>query len=319
MVYLTETFYITSKKNTVFQVRLTSEGLILRKECNGSTKEQKILLQDIIGCRCLRSKKKTKKNGKASSKCSCALPGPAQLKVVEANSGEQDESDTSAYLYIYAYIPKHSSNANNNNIGDGKHHNRSDKGTTKAPPQSPPASSDENNGRRDRTTVTLRFRSFDKYEDNHQEAQKWRLTIKSLINREVPPFLLQATGSPTMAAAYSQRDTRKTLVILNPKSGSGKARESFQARVAPILTEAEMSYDMYVTKYPNFAREFVRTRDIYTWKSIVVVGGDGIYYEVLNGLCERPDWERALDELPIGIIPCGSGNGLAKTISHLAR
>lgn len=333
VVYLTETFYITSKKNTVFQVRLTSHGLILRKECNGTTKEQKILLRDIIGCRCLRSKKKNAKGGKASSKCSCALPGPAQLKVVEANSGEQDESDTSAYLYIYAYIPKHNNNNNttatpttdeynsdqhisNNNINRSS----SDKVKTKAVAAS---ASDENTGqRRDRTTITLRFRSFDKYEDNHQEAQRWRLAVKSLINREVPKLLLQATStsSPTaMSLVYSPRDTRKTLVILNPKSGSGKARESFQQRVAPMLTEAEMSYDLYVTKYPNFAREFVRTRDIYAWRNIVVVGGDGIYFEVLNGMLERPDWERSLDEMAIGIIPCGSGNGLAKSIAHLAR
>lgn len=308
VVYLSETFYITSKKNTVFHVRLTSHGLVLRKECGGAVKEQRILLRDIIGCRCLRSKKKTKKNGKASSKCSCALPGPTPLKVVEANSGEQDESDTSAYLYIYAYIPKH-----HGYVSDDSKLRRSvsDKGPTKA------QSAEENNGRRDRTTITLRFRSFDKYEDNHQEAQKWRLSVKSLINREVPKFL--QADSPAMSLVYTPRDSRKTLVILNPKSGSGKARESFQQRVAPMLTEAEMSYDLYVTKYPNFAREFVRTRDIYTWKNIVVVGGDGIYFEVLNGLSERPDWELALSEMSIGIIPCGSGNGLAKTISHLAR
>lgn len=311
-VYLTETFYITSKKNTVFQVRLTGNGLILRKEdCNGATKEQHILLRDIIGCRCLRSKKKRLKNGKVSSSCACSLPGSAQLKVVEANSGDQDESDSSAYLYIYAYIPK--SHHSNHDSGAIENKSKSDNGKTK----------EEEIGRRDRTTITLRFRSFDTYEDNHQEAQKWRLTIKSLINKEIPslqiPEATMATGVNTMAMVYAPRDTRKVLVIVNPKSGSGKARELFQQRVAPMLTEAELSYDLYVTKYANFARELVRTRDVFVWKSIVVVGGDGIYYEVLNGLCERPDWERALDEISIGIIPCGSGNGLAKTISHMAR
>lgn len=325
VVYLTETFYITSKKNTVFHVRLTSVGLVLRKECSGTAKEQKILLRDIIGCRCLRSKKKTTKNGKAASKCSCALPTrPTQLKVVEANSGEQDESDTSAYLYIYAYIPKHSASISGDGVDSKYSRSNGDKAKTKGPTHG--QHSEEANGRRDRTTITLRFRSFDKYEDNHQEAQKWRLTIKSLINREVPKFIQSSGGAAAangvaMSATmvYSPRDHRKVLVILNPKSGQGKARETFQARVAPMLEEAELSYDLYVTKYPNFAREFLRTRDIYAWKSVLVVGGDGIYYEVINGMCERPDWERAFDELPIGIIPCGSGNGLAKSIAHLAR
>lgn len=49
---------------------------------------------------------------------------------------------------------------------------------------------------------------------------------------------------------------------------------------------------------------------------IVVIGGDGILYEVINGLMERPDWETLFQELKLGIIPSGSGNGLAKSISY---
>lgn len=294
--YLVETFYITSKKNTVFQVRLTDHGLVLHKDNqDGHRKEQTIPLKDIIGCRCLRSKRK--RNRRGASSCTCT-PGPAQLKVVEANSGEQDESDASAYLYIYAYIAKGSRNSGAAAGAAGM--------TTTAI-----GGSSDSNKRRDRTTITLRFRSFDRYEDNNQEAQKWRLAIKCLIHGE-PPKMSAA------ALTYVPADTRKMLVLLNPKSGSGKAREVFQQRVVPLLIEAEIAYDLYVTKYANFAREFVRTRDIYGWRSITVVGGDGIYYEVLNGLCERSDWEQALDAIPIGIIPCGSGNGLAKTISHSA-
>ncbi|XP_055689294.1 sphingosine kinase 2 [Lutzomyia longipalpis] len=268
-VFLAETFYISNKKNTVFQVRLTDKGLCLRKESGSGVKEQTILLVDIIGCRCLRSKRR----GHGGSACACsALPGPAQLKVVEANSGEQDESDASAYLYIYAYILK-----------------RSRRG-----------------GRRERTTITLRFRSFDKYDDNNREAQKWRTAIKALINDEIPK-------TPT----YTPTDARKLLVLLNPKSGSGKAREVFQQRVAPIFVEAELPFELHVTKRANYAREFVRTRDIFSYRGIVVVGGDGIYFEVINGMLERTDWERALDEVNVGVIPCGSGNGLARSIAHI--
>lgn len=268
-IYLVETFYISSKKNTVFQVRLTNRGLILRKESNGTTKEQTIQLTDIIGSRCLRSKRKRAKG----ASCACtSLSGQNQLKVVEDNSGEQDETDVSAYLYIYAYVLK-----------------RNRRGV----------------GRRERTTITLRFRSFDKYEDNNREAQKWRATIKYLIVDEIPK-------SPM----YVTTDERKYLVLLNPKSGSGKARETFQTRVAPLLLEAEIPYELHVTKRANFAREFMRVRDVYAFKRIIVVGGDGIYFEVINGLFERPDWDRAFDEISIGIIPSGSGNGIAKSIAH---
>lgn len=275
-IYLVETFYISSKKNTVFQVRLTEKGLSLRKESNGSSKEQTILVQDIIGCRCLRSKRK--RNG--ASACACStLPGQQNLRVVEDNSVELDESDISAYLYIYAYILK----------------------------------KNRRGGRRERTTITLRFRSFDKYEDNNKEAQKWRAAIKQLLCDDL------RIAESTTSFGYTIKDTRKVLIILNPKSGSGKARETFQQRVAPIFVEAEIPYDLHVTKYANYAREFVRNKDIFAWKYIVVVGGDGIFFEVINGLFERPDWDRVLDDIGIGIIPCGSGNGLARTIAHIYK
>lgn len=281
-IYLVETFYISSKKNTVFQVRLTEKGISLRKESNGTSKEQTILVQDIIGCRCLRSKRKRK----PASACACTnLPGQQHLRVVEENSVELDESDISAYLYIYAYILK----KNGRRAGAA--------------------------GRRERTTITLRFRSFDKYEDNNREAQKWRAAIKLLLGDD---FQTVTSDAGIVSLSYpAVRDTRKVLVMLNPKSGSGKARETFQQRVAPIFVEAEIAYDLHVTKCANYAREFVRTRDVFAWRYIVVVGGDGIFFEVLNGLFERPDWERAVDELALGIIPCGSGNGLARTMAHI--
>ncbi|XP_028029057.1 sphingosine kinase 1-like isoform X1 [Bombyx mandarina] len=266
-VYLEETFYILSKKNSVFRVRLTSKGLSLTKETDGSSKEQTILLRDIIGSKCMRSKRR--RHGASSCVCS-SLVGPQQLKVVEENSGDLDENDISAYLYIYSYILKRS----------------------------------RRSWKRERTTITLRFRSFDKYEDNNREAQKWRTTIKCLIAGQpityVPPL-----------------NDKKILILLNPKSGPGKARELFQTKVAPILQEAEVPYDLHVTKYAQFAREFVRTRNVYAWRTIVAVGGDGVLFEILNGMFERLDWQQALSEIPLAIIPCGSGNGLARTICHL--
>lgn len=294
-IQLVETFYVTSKKNSVYYVKLTEKGLTLRKETNVSAKEQTIHLQDIIGCRCLRSKRK-KKN---ASSCTCAtLPGPAEIKVVEVNSADLDESDVSVYLYIYAYILE----------------------------KSPRCA----NGRRERTTITLRFRSFDNYEQNNDEAQKWRNAIKYLIHNNsidsnsTESNQLKKSCAPISTSSspflpYIPKEMRKVLVLLNPKSGSGKARETFQKYVVPVFVEAEIPYEVQVTKHSNYAREFARSRDLYAWRSIVVVGGDGIYYEVINGLFERPDWEKALKSIPIGIIPCGSGNGLAKTIAHNYR
>lgn len=228
-ILLEETFYVLTKKNCVFRVRLTRNGLSLIKESESNTKEQVIPIRDIIGCRCLRSKKQSKR-------CSCnSLPRSASLQVVEDTSVDLDDSDVSVYLYIYAYIFQGT------------------KDSTK---------------KRERTIITLRFRSFDKYEDNNKEAQKWRTAIKKLIRGDNV-----TSSSLTEFSLHNRiRDDRRLLILCNPKSGAGKGRTVFQQKVVPILQEAEVLFDLHITKHANFAREFVRTCNIFQWSGIVMVG-----------------------------------------------
>ncbi|XP_077491253.1 sphingosine kinase 2-like isoform X3 [Amblyomma americanum] len=110
---------------------------------------------------------------------------------------------------------------------------------------------------------------------------------------------------------------RHYLVIVNPKSGPGRSLEIFLHRVRPILAEADISHLLLVTERQNHARDFIKGLNLKQWSGILIISGDGLLYEVYNGLMERPDWELAV-KIPIGIIPGGSGNGLARTISHAA-
>lgn len=272
-ILLEETFYVLSKKSSTFRVRLTPKGLHLIKESSDNYKEQVIHLKDIIGCQCLRSRKKHRD-------CTCqSLPRSDSLQVVEDNSADLDDSDTSAYLYIYAYVVQ---------------------------------GSKESNRKRERTIITLRFRSFDKYEDNYKEAQRWRCAIKKMLREE--------TVSSSMVIDYTSvsrlKENRRLLILCNPKSGAGKGRQIFQQKVAPILNEAEIPYDLYMTKHYNFARDFVRGNNLFQWTGVIGVGGDGIIFEIINGIFERPDWSDVLKSIPIGVIPGGSGNGLARSIAH---
>ncbi|XP_016948489.1 sphingosine kinase 1 [Drosophila biarmipes] len=158
--------------------------------------------------------------------------------------------------------------------------------------------------RRVQTLRILRFRSSNDYAVNLQTAEQWHHTIRR-----------HKRGSGSSSPGDSGK---QLLILLNPKSGSGKGRELFQKQVAPLLTEAETQYDLQITTHPQYAKEFVRTRRdlMERYSGIVVASGDGLFYEVLNGLMERLDWRRACRELPLGIIPCGSGNGLAKSVAH---
>lgn len=98
---------------------------------------------------------------------------------------------------------------------------------------------------------------------NHPIHLNWLKLIK--------PFIIIA-ASPTVSLDEVQR----LLILLNPKAGPGRAKEMFQTKIAPILTEAEISYDLYITKHPNYARDFVRLKDVYQWNGIVAVGGNAL-------------------------------------------
>ena len=186
--------------------------------------------------------------------------------------------DASAYLYVFAYVLK-------KNL--------------------------RHTLRRQRTVITLRFRSFDSMEDNMREADRWYKTLRLLKLMQSESLL------PTEIDAEQRRN--RLLILLNPKSGTGNAREMFHQLVAPILNEAELPYDLHITKYANYARDFMRLRDISVWRGVVAIGGDGLFFEILNGLLQRADWSEAMKKIKLGIVPCGSGNGLARSIAHLYK
>ncbi|MEQ2306103.1 hypothetical protein AMECASPLE_004599 [Ameca splendens] len=70
-----------------------------------------------------------------------------------------------------------------------------------------------------------------------------------------------------------------------------------------------------IKKRQNHARELVREADLSQWDALVIMSGDGLLHEVINGLLERPDWEDAICT-PLGILPGGSGNALAASVHY---
>ena len=50
----------------------------------------------------------------------------------------------------------------------------------------------------------------------------------------------------------------------------------------------------------------------------MIVSGDGLIYEVVNGLMQHEKWEQAI-KLPLGCLPGGSGNALAAALLYAAK
>ncbi|XP_070298749.1 sphingosine kinase 2-like [Salvelinus sp. IW2-2015] len=103
---------------------------------------------------------------------------------------------------------------------------------------------------------------------------------------------------------------RRLLLLVNPFSGRGQAMQWCQTHILPMIREANISYNLIQTERQNHARELIKEISLPQGDGIIIVSGDGLLHEVINGLMERPDWELAI-KTPVGILPCGSGNALA--------
>lgn len=118
------------------------------------------------------------------------------------------------------------------------------------------------------------------------------------------------------ARAVTERCTpgqRRLLVLVNPASGSGGAPRAWETAEDLWRAVPGVQYSVVTTSDPGHGREYVKSMALEPYDAVVIISGDGLIHEVWNGLGARPDAARALS-LPIGHIPGGSGNGLAKSV-----
>ncbi|PKU80901.1 Sphingosine kinase 1 [Dendrobium catenatum] len=128
-------------------------------------------------------------------------------------------------------------------------------------------------------------------------AESWSDRIRDFIN---------SLGRP-----------KRVFIILNPYGGKRSARKIFDTEIKPLLVAANIMYTLQETKYQLHAQELAYKLDLLKYDGIVCVSGDGVFVEVVNGLLQREDWDTAI-KVPLGIIPAGTGNGLAKSLLDAA-
>lgn len=98
--------------------------------------------------------------------------------------------------------------------------------------------------------------------------------------------------------------TRKNIVfIMNPISGTVK-KAGIPALIERTLDKSRFVYSIECTKYAGHATKLAAKSRDNGADIVVAVGGDGTINEVGRALIQSPT--------AMGIIPCGSGNGLAR-------
>ncbi|WP_405100510.1 diacylglycerol/lipid kinase family protein [Oceanobacillus sp. FSL H7-0719] len=96
------------------------------------------------------------------------------------------------------------------------------------------------------------------------------------------------------------------VFIVNPHAGNGKANFIFEHLQKSTIFE-QLNSKYYYSEYEGHAEEIAAS--LITEKNItviIVIGGDGTIYEVMNGLGKT--------DIPIGFIPGGSGNDFARGV-----
>ena len=111
---------------------------------------------------------------------------------------------------------------------------------------------------------------------------------------------------------------KRFKIIINPKSGKGRAKEVFRRDVLPILQHAGCNVvenipedragisHVQTTERPRHAVNIAKALPLEAYDAIICIGGDGIVHEVINGLAQREDAGDALNNLPVAVIPAGN-------------
>jgi Diacylglycerol kinase catalytic domain len=104
------------------------------------------------------------------------------------------------------------------------------------------------------------------------------------------------------------------LVLVNPISGKGHAEADARRTVVPMLEQAGIECEVVVTKHRGHAHEICVEGGalLNGITGIVVVAGDGVFHEVVNALAST----HCLEKYTLGMVPCGTGSGLAASMAH---
>lgn len=98
-------------------------------------------------------------------------------------------------------------------------------------------------------------------------------------------------------------DKKRIRFIINPISGTEK-KKGIPPLIDKLVDSTRYDYEVITTQYAGHAEVLAREAAGEGYYAVVAIGGDGTVNEVGRGIVQTPT--------ALGIIPCGSGNGLAR-------
>ena len=103
-----------------------------------------------------------------------------------------------------------------------------------------------------------------------------------------------------------KKELKKIVAIINPISGVG-TKDKISKALETSCNEKDISLQVVYTKYGGHASVLTQRAIDERADCVIAIGGDGTVNEVARELVHS--------EVVLGIIPCGSGNGLARELN----
>lgn len=166
--------------------------------------------------------------------------------------------------------------------------------------------------------TVVQFDSASSFQDNLSTAVEWKKAINLQCRRAVRKIFHYDVQDSAVDDDEASLVPRHFLVFINPVGGPGRGVNDFRQHVQPLFDLAEINYNIIVTERQGHAQDIMKDYDVTQIDGIVLSSGDGLLYEVINGLLEREDWESAV-KTPIGMLPTGSGNALCVSTLYEAN
>ncbi len=97
-------------------------------------------------------------------------------------------------------------------------------------------------------------------------------------------------------------------IIVNPQGGKGKSLKALK-EVEEILNNNNIAHTVHHTEYAGHATEIARELSLIPDTKLLMMGGDGSFNEILNGI-------ENFENVTLGFIPCGTGNDFVRASKH---
>lgn len=140
------------------------------------------------------------------------------------------------------------------------------------------------------------------------------MTSDGMLNYKVAGKVQGSMSKYLVNPSQFNQEGAPIVVLSSPASGSGLAPQTYTRLILPIFKHFKVAHSHIVLKDKHTASYLASNGQFTSDTIFILIGGDGVIHEVINGLSHNPHFEESNTPIKLCPIPTGSGNGLASSL-----